>query len=252
MSDTPTYQHSAGYYAKLYDVAERTIYRWITVSEIYGVGAGLFPNAATTDAAFNEVNTLLFDQWGNTAFCSSSNHYNLWEMQKLIVRELLIAGEVFIVLIKSPSGYPQLMLVPTENVKHSGDENDDSIEGLYVDAFGKVIAYNIYTGSSYQKIEAGSVIHLMRHKQIGQLRGIGSFAASLNSMRDVKDLLALEKKAVKVHSTLAAVVERKAGEAGEQGMFGDMMPITTTGEAATAPTNIGLEKAFPGAVAWRI
>lgn len=234
------------YLVNNYPLAERIL----TVSEIYGIGAGLYANANTNDAVFNDANSELFDKWGNSVFCSNNNQYNLYEMQKLIVRELLIAGEVFIVLIKTPSGYPQLMLVPTENVRHSGSPKDTSIDGLYVDAYGKVTAYNIYTGTVYQKIDASNVIHLMRHKQIGQLRGIGSFAASLNSMRDHKDCMVLEKKAVKVHSTLAAVVEKNGGEAGQGALFGDMTPATAAGNPATSPTNIGLEKAFAGAVAY--
>jgi len=236
------------YLVNNYSLCERIL----SVSEIYGVGPGLSANATTKDPDFNTANTEAFDNWASSCFCSANNQYNLYEMQKLIVRELIIAGEVFIVLVKSPSGYPQLMLVPTESVKHSGEQSDDSIDGLYLDPFSKVIAYNIFTGKNYQKVDASNVIHLMRHKQIGQLRGIGSFAASLNSLRDHKDLIVLEKKAVKVHSALAAVVKKQSGEAGPTGLFGDPQPASVTGIVATSPvnSNIGLEKAFGGNVVY--
>jgi len=227
--------------------------RVLSVAEVYAVGSGIVANAATIDDAFNETATAYMDGWADNAFCSNNQQYNFYEMQKLIIRELLIAGEVFIVLTKTPSGYPQLMLVPTENVRHSGDALDDSINGLYDDKFGKVTAYNIWTGSTSQKVDASNVIHLMRHKQIGQLRGLGAFTAVLNSARDHKDMLILEKKAIKVHSSLAAVVTKNDGRGQPQGLTGTLVPnpqLNPIGGTPLPTTNRGLEYAFAGNVAY--
>ena len=240
------------YLVNNYALAERIL----SVSEIYGIGAGLVANPGTHDQTFNEAYGPLFERWADNAFCSANNQYNFYEMQKLMVRELIITGEVFIVLVKSPNGYPQLMLVSAEDVRGTGKADDTSIDGLYVDDFGKVTAYNVWSGKVMQKVDASNVIHLMRHKQIGQLRGIGAFAASLNSMRDVKDLLMLEKKAVKVHATLAAVVKRNGGEARVNGTFGDLtvipgtLPTGTPATPTQAASNLALERAFPGAVVY--
>jgi len=221
--------------------------RVLTAIECYGVGAGLIANASTTDSDFNHQASQAFDKWGNSVFCSANNQYTLYEQQKLIARELILAGEIFIVLVKAATGYPQLTLVSSENVRHSGDKKDDSIDGLYVDDYGKVTAYNIFSGKTYQKVDAGNVIHLLRHKNIGQLRGIGSFAASLNSMRDHKDCMLLEKKAVKVHSSLALVVEKTGGEATNGGIAGELMGANVS---VTGKPNVGLERAFGGAVTY--
>lgn len=222
--------------------------RILTVAEIYGVGNGIIANATTSDDAFNTLNTEVFDTWACSPFCSSNQQYNFYEMQKLIVRELLIAGEVFILLVKSGSGYPQLMLVNSESVRHTGKPGDDSINGLYVDDFGKVTAYNVFTGNGFQKVDASNVIHLMRHKQIGQLRGVSAFAASLNAARDHKDCLILEKKAIKVHAALAAVVQRKEGSGNTSGAFGNIAPQAAP--EGTSRSNVGLERAFSGAVVY--
>jgi len=142
--------------------------RILTVVETYAIGSGLIANAVTSDPLFNDANTAAFDNWASNVFCFANNQYNFYEAQKIIARELVIAGEVFIILIKSPvTNYPQLMLVSTENVKNSGDAGDDSIDGLFVDAFGKVTAYMVYFGGTHQKIDAANVIHLMRHKNVG-------------------------------------------------------------------------------------
>ena len=230
--------------------------RILTITETYAIGEGLSATAVTDDPIFNKANTIAFNNWASTQFCFANQMYNFYEAQKLMARELIIAGELFIVMIKSPSGYPQLMLVPTENVKNSGEVGDDSVDGLFVDDFGRVTAYMVFFGEKGQKIDASNVIHLMRHKNIGQLRGIGSFAASLNSMRDYKDMQVLEKRAMKVHSALAAVVEKKAGEAA-QGIFGGVSqsdglgnPLLKEQITAGTPTNTGLERAFGGNVVY--
>lgn len=220
--------------------------RILSVTESYGVGGGIIANACTDDPNFNTANTKLFDSWGSSVFCSSNNQYNFYELQKLIARELLIAGEVFLVLIKSPNGYPQLMPVESERVRHSGKETDKSIDGLYVDDFGKVTAFNIFTGDKFQVVDASNVIHIMRHKRIGQLRGVSPFAASLNTVRDIKDLEIQLKRNIKTHALLAAVIERKTGEAGN-GLTGDFTKINSSGAPTTARSNIALERALPGA-----
>lgn len=227
--------------------------RILSVTEFNGIGPGLFANAATADAEFNAQATAAFEQWAGNAFCSANNQYNLYEMQRLLARELVLAGEVFIVLVKSPSGYPQLMLVRSEDVRSSADAEDDSEDGLYKDDFGKVTAYNVFTGKSYQKVDASNVIHLIRHKDINQLRGLGSFAASLNSQRDRKDCIDLEKKAVKIHSRIAAVITKDGGELPNPFTGGDDIRIDssqgfTTNDNPTPPSNLGRETPFGEAV----
>ena len=227
--------------------------RILTVAETYAIGGGLVANAATKDSDFNTASTAAFDTWASSCFCFANNQYTFYEAQKLIIRELIITGECFVVLIKAATGYPQLMLVPTEQVKNSGEPGDTSTDGLYLDQYGKVVAYNIFTGESYQKIDASNVIHLMRHKNIGQIRGIGSFAASLNAMRDHKDCVVLEKRSMKVHSALAAVVEKKSGEAGN-GVLGGVLPSDGLGNpipsGSSQASNAGLERNFGGQVVY--
>jgi len=232
------------YAVKNYPLAERIL----SVTEIFGVGPGLIANAASPDKAFNSLATTAFERWAANAFCSGNNQYNLYEMQKLLARELVLAGEVFIVLIKSPSGYPQLTLVRSENVRKSSDPADDSKDGLYVDDYGKVTAYNIFTGKNCQKVDASNVIHLMRHKDIDQLRGIGSFAASLNSMRDRPDMLTLEKKAIKIHSRIAIAVTKQGGEAVDPLMGGADIRLDGNNGTATGPSNRRLETPFGEAI----
>jgi capsid protein len=231
----------ARYLVRNFSLCERIV----TLSENYAVGCGISAQASTTDNEFNPVSTAYYENWSRSPFSSTSNELTVYQMQKLIVRELIIAGEIFIVLSKADSGYPQLTLVASEQIRHSGKKNDKSVGGLFLDSFGKVTSYQIYFSSKPTIIDAANVIHIKVTKTIGQKRGVSSFAASLNSMRDLKDLQMLEKKAVKLHSSLGIAVTKNSGEAG-QGVFNNVMTTTQT-QTARPPANRALEKAFPGA-----
>ena len=222
--------------------------RCVSVAENYSVGAGIYAQGATKDAVFNDEATKAFDFWASSVFCSNTNDLNLFDMQKLAVREIFLAGEIFFVMINSAGGFPQLMPVASENVRGTGKKNDKSTDGLFVDPYGKVTAYQIWTGKGYQIVEAANVIHLKRLKNVGQLRGVSAFAASVNSLRDHRDLQNLEKRATKLHATLAATVTKKSGEAGD-GVYGSVNKAPTVKDGKTV-ANRGLEKAFGGSVVY--
>jgi capsid protein len=226
-----------------YPLAERIA----SICEIYGVGAGISANAATTDPLFNNLATDAFSNWAGNVFATGDNEMNFYEAQKVIARELLICAELFIVLIKTAKGYPQITLVNSENVKHSGDASDDSVDGIFFDAYGKAIAYNVFLGNRFQKISADNVIHLKRVKNIGQKRGVGMFASSLNCMRDHKDMQLLIKKGLRAQLNQAVVVTKKVADA-ESGIASGLIPVDLNNFPTTQPTNTGLERALGGTV----
>lgn len=229
-----------------YPLAERIA----SLCEIYGVSAGISANAATQDATFNAAATYTFGAWADSVFCTSDNEMSFYEAQRVMARELLIAGEFFIVLEKAGSGYPQLHLVQSEQVRHSGTAQDSSVDGIYFDASGRALAFNIFTGASFTKVDSSNVIHLKRVKNIGQKRGVGMFASALNAMRDHKDMHILIKKSLKTHLAMAAIVNKKVADA-ESGIAQGITPIDPSTTLPTSgKTNRGLEKAFGGHVAY--
>jgi capsid protein len=227
--------------------------RVLTLCESYAVNAGILAQGATEDSDFNDAATAYFDRWATSPYASTTAEVNLYDMQKLIVRELLIAGEIFIVMSKSKDGYPQLTLVTSEQVRHTGKKTDKSVDGIVYDNFGKALGYQVFFTDRATYVEAANVIHLKRFKSVNQRRGVSAFAASLNSVRDIKDLQILEKKSIKVHSALAATVTKKSGEMGD-GLFGGGRKAKTAAAAnpapATAARNTLLEKVFGGAIAY--
>lgn len=252
--ETPTFARSevlriTRYLVNNFSVMERIL----TLCESYAVNSGVCAQAATTDSTFNDSATKYFDKWATSPFCSVTNEVNLYDIQKLIIRELLIAGEIFLVMTKSESGHPQLIPVVSEQVRSSGKKTDKSTDGIFYNSQGKALSYTIFFEDKKATIiEAGNVIHLKRFKNVNQKRGVSAFAASLNSIRDVKDLQALEKKSIKIHSALAATVsKRNGGEVGD-GLFGRNRKgaDVATEQAKNAGRNSLLEKVFGGAIAY--
>lgn len=237
----------ARYLVKNFALMERIL----TLCESYAVNAGILAQGATDDSEFNDASTAYFDRWATSPFCSTTAEVNLYDMQRLIIRELLIAGEIFIVLSKSANGHPQLTLVTSEQVRSTGKRGDKSTDGIVYDNFGKAVGYQIFfNDKAATYVEASNVIHLKRFKSVNQRRGVSAFAASLNSVRDIKDLQTLEKKAIKVHSALAATVTKRSAEVGD-GVFGGGRRAKAAQQAPSAPARNGLlEKVFGGAIAY--
>lgn len=254
--DTPEYARSeilrlSRYIVRNYAIAERIL----TVCENYAVGNGLLAQAATDNYDTNDKYSTYFDNWQRSPFSSYTGNLTQYDVQKLMVRELLVAGEVFLVLMKSADGYPQVQIVASEQVRSTGKRNDKTVDGLFLNDQGQVLSYQIYfTAKKPTVVNASDVIHLKRTKNVGQLRGISAFAASLNSLRDHRDLVLLEKKALKVHSALAASVTRKNNDvAMTGGLFGNPPVKSLQQTATTTPKPVsykGIEKAFAGSVAY--
>jgi capsid protein len=155
-------------------------------------------------------------------------------------------------MAKADTGYPQLIIVSSEQVRHSGKKTDRSVDGIFYDAQGRATAYQVFfEDKKATVVDAANVIHLKRFKYVNQKRGISSFAASLNSLRDTRDLMILEKKSIKVHSSLAATVQKKSGEVSGDGLFGRGTQKTTKPlPTGRRQTNQALEQAFAGAVVY--
>jgi len=220
-------------------VAERIA----SLCEIYGVGAGISANAATTDAAFNAEATKQFGIWADSSFASSDHEANFYDMQRIIARELLIAGEVFAILSNTAKGYPQVMLVKSEHVENSGETGDDSVDGIFFDDYGRATAYMVKVGAGYQKFDASNVVHIKRVKNVGAKRGVGYFSSSCNALRDHRDMLVLIKKALKIQLTTAAFVKKNTLGAGA-GLGNDIFPVDGNILPTTQATNRGLERIY--------
>lgn len=227
----------------------------VSTMECYVAGVGISVNAASADDAYNTVATAAFERWAKSPFASLAGDMSFYQMQKLVVRELVITGEAFVVMMKTDKNFPQLRIVKPEQIRGSGKADDKTKDGLYIDSLGRIYAYSVwFNDKKPTRIQAENIIHLKIPREAGQIRGMSPFASALNSVRSRKELIKLEQKNVKIHSLLGAVVKKKNNE---QGTFGAPMPVTgstpmakTANTAGGAKGNLRLEKALGGQVAY--
>ncbi len=225
----------------------------LTKIENYGIGNGISVNASTIDQVFNNDASQYFNRWANNAFSFANNNYNFYQAQKIIERLRFIDGDVFVLLTKSESGWPQLQIITADQVRT--DEEDGSIDGVYVDESGRKTAFNVYSGDVKQVVDAGNILQIMKYKRSpNQLRGLSEFTSCLNNARDHKLISSLAKLALKQHSAVAFVVTKNTGESGN-GLFGQVKSYNNTPSAKSVcvpetQKSSGVERILPGATAY--
>jgi len=218
--------------------------RLLNVTSIYSIGTGLIPNATTGNEEFDIKANEAFDNWGSSVFCDASNHQNLWEMQHTITKELLLTGNVYIVLSKSKSGFPQIQLFAAESCKNSGKPDDKSIDGINYNESGVAISY-VIDGNI---IDAANVIHLVKGNDfVGAKKGKSAFYCCMNDIRDWKNLLEAEILSCKLHANVALQIARNSND-NAQGAFGEDLLGEQKAQKDIATPNPIAEKIYKGAV----
>ena len=129
-----------------------------------------------------------------------------------IISDLLLAGEVFVILTKGGS----IQLLPSERIgsgMYSDDKRENEIEGLVLNKFGMPIAYRVaglkdgvvdYTAGSY--IPARDVIHIAHRTRIGQLRGTPMLAPAFKTLEDIHEVQSAFTAKVKTSSALTGFI----------------------------------------------
>jgi capsid protein len=195
----------------------------------YAVGRGVFPQPQTKDSAWNEESAMKFDDWGNNrAVCDAAGAMTYWERQRFHAETLFGENESFDAMISSSfAGAPMLQLFDNSEI---GSPYFVSLpgytDGVKTNAANRPLSFLATTESGgpgsrvvrTQEIAAFDMIHLVRRKRVGQLRGITPFAPGLNCAIDRMDLRALTTAAAKLHEAMGVVVKRKSGDAGKVGV----------------------------------
>ena len=169
----------------------------------YIVGNGLTLAPASTDAAWNEAAAASWSTWCKYADLSSRADFAT--LQRVIVRSVIVDGEIFVSLTRSMNNRPRVQLIEAHRVKR-----------ITTDDFGRPTGY-VLNGESDDKdgatLPAQFVVHFFRPDRAGQSRGIPLLSSAINTAQDVHEILAFEKSAVKEASTRRGVINTTTGEA---------------------------------------
>ena len=197
----------------------RGLIQWLIT---YIVGTGIRPCPATEDVNFNNTAKRIFNQWSKVADLQSRNSF--WVMQQIALMSTFLDGDIGIYLTRDQTNRPRLQLIESHNIR----SNDRKIkagyfnDGVQLDINGRPSAYEVrLKDGNYKTVDSNLFILQYIPERTCQYRGVTSLHAALHSIQDIEEICALEKQAVKLHSSLEGVIKLGQGDVFEEELIKD-------------------------------
>lgn len=210
------------------------------VTNVVGIGIRPQSRVDRDGISINEEQTDLFEktaekkwhQW--VEFADAGRRLDFYGIQRLVERQILENGEVFIVPLmittdESPYNL-RLQVIEADRVDTPAElKSDKNVRsGIELDKNGRPVAYyvrNSHPGDMYFRRDAGNsiknftkiparnelgrpnILHLYHVKRPGQTRGEPFFSPVMNIFRDLDDYMEAELVAAKVAACFTAFVK---------------------------------------------
>jgi lambda family phage portal protein len=193
------------------------------------VGPGIYPQAKTSDAAWNQAAEEYWREWCKV--CDVRQRVDMREMQRLSVQMRLLAGEMVFVLTDGG----QLQPIEPDRIRTPGKLDTDKRKGV-VDGFRVNQATGIVTGAyilprdgngsvdeagDYQFVPRENMLHMSRPFRFDQVRGIPDFAPVINALVDWQELNASTLNSAKKQAMTSHVVKKDGGVGSIGARLGD-------------------------------
>jgi lambda family phage portal protein len=179
------------------------------------VGAGIVPQAKTSDHAWNEAAEAYFAEWSKIA--DYRQRVTLWDLQRLAVMARLTDGEIGFVLVENG----QLQPIEAERIRTPSDRISDLqiVDGVRVTDTGIKVAYYVHNrnshgtidGKNYRSISANDFKHLASIKRTDQVRGIPDLAPVVNAVKDLDEYIGATLLKAKNEAKMFYVVKNQGG-----------------------------------------
>lgn len=181
----------------------------------YVIGCGIWPQSGSTDAGFNAEADAVFEAFAQD--CDIRGGISWPILQSQLFRSELRDGDGGTILTRN-NGEPMVWACEGRQI---GDPlaggYGEFFDGVKLDASGRPISYRVYSESATgvrgsKDVEAANFVHIYDPERCGLVRGVPLIASALNTGRDVHEILALEKLAVKDASSKTDIVTTENGE----------------------------------------
>ena len=156
----------------------------------------------TTDRAYNKAKELFWYRWSKRV---SIDGASLRTAEKVVIQELLVAGEVFVVLLAS--GLVQL--IPSEFCGSPGDASlraPGEVDGIVYGSAGTPISYRFgtwkdgsiqFTGDASELVDSRYVKHVFDRDRVRMGRGLPWLLPSIRTARDLYEITRSKTKQIK-------------------------------------------------------
>lgn len=201
----------------------------------------------TSSKLYNDAKEKFWFRWSRRVTRAGDS---LRAVEEVILREMLVAGEVFIVL----QANGQIQLVPSEYCGSSTNkENSDGtkeINGIVYDADGRPIGYRFgrlttagtLTFSESTIVEARNVIHVFLKDRVHMGRGLPWLLPALRPAHDLYEITRAKTKQIKDANSISGTIE---SEEPEQLLKGLGKPVDTPEQKETEDSPADPQPASP-------
>jgi hypothetical protein len=184
----------------------------------YVIGSGLWPVSETGDKTLDAEANAAFREFA--ADCEVRGFLSWGEYQEQTYRSSIWDGDAGTILTSKANGEPALWAVEGNDIGNpSGSTvSTDYFDGVHLDALGRRVGFDVrrpLPGGGYaeaKNIPASQFVHIAAFNRPGQIRGIPLLAAALNTGQDVKEILEIEKLALKDAATKVDIITTASGE----------------------------------------
>jgi len=183
---------------------------------IYTVGDGFRPQAGTRDAQWNAEAERYFA--AKTKRVDITGRFSFNDLLRIAERRWVVAGDFFLAKVRDGNGNAKLQGIEAHRVANpsEGEPPKEMFDGVLFGAYGEIKGYNVIrSDGSSRQILANSMMMVYDAEFVSGARGLPILQHSWNDLQDLMEIMALEKKAVKDHSTVTRVLKTAAGEFGD-------------------------------------
>ena len=131
-----------------------------------------YPNAKSDNHAWNKQAEDFFFKWSR--HCDITNRFSWRECQSMILRALIVDGEIFVTKTFDGFGVPKIQLIESHRlISPNAYDSERIVDGMEFDKFGRVKNYYFVVGDNSQttKVPANAVLHIFAPEQLGRLKG---------------------------------------------------------------------------------
>ena len=192
----------------------------------YTVGQGFTPQAKTSAPEWNHTAETYFNHWAQGADLlgqlSFADLLGLWCMR---VDE---DGDVGVLLTQNRFGRPKLQTIESHRIGNGsvarGQFFSDYPDGVKVDDQGRPKRYLV---DGERSISARDFILVFDTTRAQQTRGIPALSHAIDNLFDIKEVLAYEKRGIKINSAIAmAIKTRRSVDDDDEGFLGKIETVT--------------------------
>ncbi len=181
------------------------------------VGSGISPQVSLEDESLNNKIEEEFDKWAQSE-CDVSGHDSFYELQELVLRRLIVDGEIFVLLHNFDNSL-KLQLIEYYRIPEYLTEKNNGktqvVAGIEIDNYLKPIKYfvsesedTVLSGGfgKCKEVQAKNMIHVFKRIRPGQIRGISPLAPIMSRMHDIDEYLNSELMAARVSACFSAFI----------------------------------------------